>query len=89
MKQDSYPEASRDARKQVHEIVQSTNDSQPDLDGSILTNWVLIAEWSDVEGERWLSRLTGCSGGEDSPPNWQSEGMLHHCLYAWPPPEKE
>ena len=78
------PEGEMDARKLVHEVVQTTNDSNPDLEGSVLTGWVLISEWSDPEGQRWLSRLSGSGMGESSPPPWQQQGYLWNALNGWP-----
>lgn len=76
-----------DARKSIHEAIQDTNDSSPDLEGSVLTGWVLISEWSDPEGRRWLSRLSGNAGGESSPPSWQIEGYMFNALHSWPEEE--
>ncbi len=76
-------EQEANARRRVHEAIQLTNDSNENLEGSILVGWACVAEWSDPQGSKWLSRVTGSAGGEDSPPTWQSRGYLHEALTNW------
>lgn len=70
-------------RKRIHEAVQATNDQQDELDDALLVGWVLVAEWMDPEGDRWLSKVSGTNGGEDSPNSWTERGYLHEVLYHW------
>lgn len=42
------------------------------LPGAFLTGWVLIAEWVDTDGKRWLSRRMA----DDTTP-WAADGMFH------------
>ncbi len=76
-------EHEHNARRSVHEAIQFTNDSNENLEDSILVGWACVCEWSDPQGSRWLSRLSGSAGGEDSPPTWQSRGYLHEALTNW------
>ena len=60
----------------VHELLQEHArpiDSEP----LVLTSWVLVSEWMDAEGNRWLDRLwhPGTS-------RWLRAGMLHEALYG-------
>ncbi len=71
------------ARRLVHEAIQLTNRSNSDLEGAVLIGWTCVCEWSDPEGGRRLSRVTGSAGGEDSPPSWQSRGYLYEVLMNW------
>ncbi len=77
-----------DARKRIHEAIQDTNDSNRELEEAVLIGWALVAEWSDPEGERWLSTASGSGSGEDSPPFWQTRGYLHEALQNWPSSEE-
>jgi hypothetical protein len=46
----------------------------------VLTGWVLVAEWMDHQGERWLSK-----GHAASTPAWAAKGMHHEALFGeWP-----
>lgn len=83
MPEDPYTPEQKDARGRVHRAIQATNEANPELEGSVLVGWVLVAEWSDEEGERWLSRLSGSGGGDHSPPRWQVEGYMNHALRDW------
>jgi hypothetical protein len=44
---------------------------------AVCTNWVLVAEWSDTDGEHWLSRWW-----DENRPVWQRDGLLHHALFS-------
>lgn len=80
MADDSDPR--RDA---LHEFLQEQGPPPPDADdpdrtiadGAVLTGWVLIAEWMDPEGERWLVR--GHAAGKT---RWEAVGMAHEFLYG-------
>ena len=46
--------------------------------------WVVIAEWMDETGGKWLSKNSSDAGGETLT-TWQMNGMLHEALHeAWP-----
>lgn len=53
-------------------IASDTGRDQP-----IATNWVLVSEWSTLDGERFISRDWDPRGTI-----WQRDGMLHHALYS-------
>jgi hypothetical protein len=45
----------------------------------MLTGWVLVAEWMDTQGERWLSKFAS-----EGSTQWQIQGYMHHSLYeSW------
>lgn len=44
---------------------------------SIVTNWVLVAEFVDTNGERWLARRES-----EGVTRWCVEGLLHNALYS-------
>lgn len=44
--------------------------------GAILTGWVVLAEWMDKDGERYLS---SCRAESTSP--WAARGMMHDMLH--------
>lgn len=46
-------------------------------DSAVLTGWVLVAEWMDEEGEKWISK--GCA---DNLTTWAANGFLHEALYG-------
>lgn len=52
-----------------------------DIDSpATLTGWVIVSEWMDDDGDRWLSR-----GWAASKAKWEVDGMLHEVLYGnWP-----
>lgn len=60
----------------LHDAVQA---AAPALGGGrcVLTGWVLVAEWMDERGKRWLSQ-TRAPGTTP----WGAGGMLHHGLYG-------
>jgi hypothetical protein len=46
-------------------------------DQPICTNYVVVAEWSTLDGEQWITREW-----DPRRPAWQREGLLHHALHA-------
>ena len=81
MADESYAPDRRHARQQLHDAIQGTTGGSSQLEDTVLVGWVLVAEWMDGDGERWLSNLSGCNGGESSPPSWQAQGYLHNTLH--------
>lgn len=63
-------------RDAIHDAIQA-NARLGKEDGAILTGWVLVAEWMDPQGERWLSR-----GHAASTTQWSANGMSHEALYG-------
>lgn len=50
----------------------------PDFDRpAVLTGWVIVADWMDDEGERWLTR-----GYSSSLAKWHAFGLLHEALFG-------
>lgn len=66
-------------RDAIHERIQELGP--PDIDKSaVLVGWVMVCDWMDEDGERWLSK-----GHSSSIPTWTAEGMHHEALYGdWP-----
>ena len=67
----------------VFRAVQSTHESDDDLEGSALVGIVLVAEWLDPSGKRWLSRLS-FGPNDEGLTTWQVNGYLHEALHNWP-----
>jgi hypothetical protein len=76
-------------RKRVWDAMQDSTDGDEEIHGAILTGFVLVAEWMDGDGQRWLSLLHGSNGGESDAPEWQRQGYLHNALYEWPTQDEE
>ena len=65
-------------------IVREDDEAQSDLETSVCTGWILITEWMDSRGMRWLSRVSGDAAGENLI-HWTANGLLHEALYGeWP-----
>ena len=67
------------------DISRVLSEHQPNLDdrAAILVGYVVIAEWSDEKGERWLSNRSA-----PGMPTWAARGLLHEALY-FPPGDDE
>lgn len=74
------------ARKALAATIQSTHDTDTNLDGAVLIGFVALAEWMAPDGERWLSQISGVGDGEQGIPDWQRQGYLHNALHDWPNP---
>lgn len=47
-------------------------------EGSILTGFLLVAEWESPDGERWISKLSGDRAR--SLPPWRERGMASEVI---------
>lgn len=65
---------------EIAETIQQTASDDDELDGAVLVGYVMIAEWVDPSGERWLSQRTWSPSGP--PPMWTVKGWLHEQLYS-------
>lgn len=73
-------EADAQMRKRVHDAIQTMTEAGDGLEDAVLVNWVVVADWSASDGERFFSQTCGGAGGEDSPPPWVEKGLLYHGL---------
>lgn len=48
-------------------------------DLGVLTGYVVVAQWSDGEGDIWLTKTAG-DINDDGPPTWTVKGWLYHAL---------
>ena len=70
-------DASDPARDAIHEAIQQNATLAEE---AILTGWVLVAEWVDHSGQRWLSKAHAASTTD-----WTARGMHHEALHGeWP-----
>jgi hypothetical protein len=49
-----------------------------DMEGALLTGWVVVAEWTDREGKQWLSRFM-----DEHSSSWKVSGMLRHAIAGY------
>lgn len=64
-------------RDAIHAAIQ---DNAPLGREAALTGWVLVSEWMDHDGERWISL-----GHAASKAKWEADGMLFQALHGdWP-----
>lgn len=66
-------------RDAVHASLQEIGPA--DIDGAtVLTGWVLVCEWMDESGNKWLSKAHSASVTA-----WAAAGLHHEALYGdWP-----
>lgn len=61
-------------------IIRSALDETcEEIGESVVTNWIVIAERMDTDGERWLTQFSG-DAGDKCPPIWTRKGLLHQAL---------
>lgn len=77
---DSLPKMNAVIDEAMGRLAAALADERPDANMPVCVGWVLIAEWSVLNGERWITKLT-------SPTTpWQREGYLRHALRGWAGP---
>lgn len=66
-------------------LAQAISHDPPLSDGepveALLTKFVLVAEWMDADGNRWLTRRHGTGQGGGST-IWDAKGMMHEGLFG-------
>lgn len=67
-------------RKEIHEAITQARDGP--TNDAVLVSAIVVAEWMDPSGDRWISRIATTNGGDETPPSWTCEGLLHHALYG-------
>lgn len=71
------------AREQLFEAIQATAVTDDDIESSVLTGFLVIAEWTSPAGERWLSKVSGDHTA--SLPAWRERGFAAEVLHDfWP-----
>lgn len=68
-----------DLAQHISELPPVDNDGEPVE--AILTKFVLVAEWMDGEGSRYLTKRSANGVGENITP-WDSKGMLFEALFG-------
>jgi hypothetical protein len=76
----------RAAADRIHDVLQA--DGAPRSDeisgGVVLTQWAIVTEWMDHDGQRFLTRMHQPDGTI-----WQAKGLWHEALNGtWPGSEE-
>lgn len=69
-------------REHIHQAMQEAVAGDDDLDGSVLTGWVAVMEFTSPAGDRWLCRVDANAHGDDPAPSWQANGYLFDALHS-------
>ena len=46
-------------REKMYEAIQGSASHEKNLEGSVLTGYVIMAEWRSPDGLQWLTKLSG------------------------------
>ena len=65
--------AGDDFKNKVDEAIKHIAATDPNGHNQICTNWIMITEWADFEGTRYLHTLSS-----DSMTPWLAQGMLSY-----------
>jgi hypothetical protein len=65
----------------VYNFVQASAAEDPDLEGSVLIGYMLIAEWRSPDGHTWLSKIA--RDHDRSLPPWRQRGYASEVLYDY------
>lgn len=72
---------SDEQRDAIHAALQE-NSTHHTAEGALLTGWVVVTEWMDGNGEKWLAK-----SHSPNVANWVAAGYHHEALYGdWPEP---
>jgi hypothetical protein len=67
----------RSERERLFEAIDETSD--PDLEGTVLVGFLVIAEWRGPDGAQWLSKISGDHG--QTLPTWRQRGYAAEVLH--------
>jgi len=74
-------------RERAYAFVQSTHTDDEDLEGAVLTGFLIVGEWQAPDGSRWLSKLSGDSSR--SLPPWRERMFGFEVAHEWWDDERE
>lgn len=70
-----------DEQHELDELAEAITTIQPGGTGSVLVGWVCIAEFSSLDGERWLTIRSGAQPESDHfTTSWQRRGYMREVL---------
>ena len=58
-------------QERLHRVIARTNDVQDAVEGAVVRNWVVVADWVGTDGRKWLTHVAS----EDAS-NWEVVGLL-------------
>lgn len=62
-------------------IAETLADINPRETASVLQGWIVVYEWAEMDGKRWLHVVTGSDRASDHYiTEWQISGYLHEAL---------
>jgi hypothetical protein len=67
-------------------IARAIHDSRPEgPDDSLLVGFVVVCEWVNSDGVKWLSKISADGTGDPTRITfWQEHGYLNEVLNNWP-----
>ncbi len=66
------------ARRLLHRAVEEAVQVDPELEGSVVVGWALVAELATRDQGRWLIARSGDATGETDLTPWQAQGMTDY-----------
>lgn len=67
-----------DTQERLHRVISKTNDAQDAVEGAVLRNWVVVADWVGVDGQKWLTHTSS-----ENASAWESVGLLQTALDSY------
>lgn len=75
---------SDERRDALHEFLQGQGPKDVEKQ-AVLVGWVVVSDWMDEDGDRWLSKAHSASI-----PEWAAAGLHHEALHGdWPTVSEE
>lgn len=74
---------SSDHQHLLDDIAEALGGVNPSETPSVLVGWVAVAEFMDMDGNRWLAVRSGsASDSEHATTSWQRRGYMYEVLEA-------
>jgi len=69
--------------QQLDEIAEALSALNPSETPTVLVGWVAVAEYMDMDGNRWLAVRSGSAAdSEHATTSWQRRGYMYEVLEA-------
>ena len=62
-------------QERLHRVIAKTNDAADAIEGAVLRNWVVVADWVGVDGQKWLTHTSS-----ENASSWETVGLLQAAL---------
>ena len=67
-----------DTQERLQRVIAKTNDAPDEVRGAVLRNWVVVADWVGIDGQKWMTHTAS-----ENTASWEVVGLLQSASDAY------